>query len=71
MANKMPTRNLLMNYERSEKFQKYARPTYNRVQKLLVNVQKVFGRAHVTVDFDKHHFFLSYIPAVGSGMHPM
>jgi len=42
-----------------------------RVQKLLVNVQKVFGRAHVTVDFDKHHFFLSYIPAVGSGMHPM
>jgi len=42
-----------------------------RVHKLLVNVQKVFGRAHVTVDFDKHHFFLSYIPAVGSGMHPM
>jgi len=42
-----------------------------RVQKLLVNVQKVFGRAYVTVDFDKYQFFLSYIPAVGSGTHPM
>jgi len=41
-----------------------------RVQKLLVNVQKVFGRACVTIDFDQHQFFLSYIPAVGSGMHP-
>lgn len=37
-----------------------------RVQKLLVNVQKVFGRANVTIDFDQH-FFLPYIPAVGRG----
>lgn len=62
----------MMNYERSKMIEiknlKNMEDLHTiRVQKLLVNVQKVFGRANVTIDFDQHQFFLSYIPAIGRG----